>query len=284
MSSASTAETRAGWWLLVPPAAWLSLFFILPLLIVALISLLARGVPVSWELDGGSYLRLIDPLYFGVFLRSLTLAAGTTVLCLLIGYPLAYYIARRPPALRRWLHLMVLVPLWANSLVLVYAWIVLLRPNGLVEQLARWLGLVGEGGFSVLYSPAAVLIGLVYWYLPFMIYPLYSSIEKLDFSLLDAARDLGASSVQSFVRVTLPLTLPGVAVGGILVFVETLGAFVVPDLLGGAKSMMLGNLVQQAFLSIPQDWPLGAAAAITIAGFVALGLLLLGGVNRERTP
>ena len=265
-----TSRSRL-WLALVPAAAWLTLFFLLPLLIIVVISLLKAGAPVAWTLDGSSYARLLDPLHAIVFLRSFALALAATLLCLLIGYPLAYFIARRPPRTRRLLYFMVLVPLWANSLVLIYAWMVLLRPNGVLHQLLLWLGVGGES-LNLLYTPGAVLVGLVYWYLPFMVYPLYASLEKFDFALLDAAHDLGASRTTAFRRILWPLTLPGAATGCLLVFVESLGAFVVPDLLGGAKSMMLGNLIQQRFLSIPQDWPLGAAVAVTL--LLAMGFAL----------
>jgi len=276
----ATSHSRL-WFALVPAAAWLTLFFLLPLLIVAVISLLKTGSPVEWVLDGSSYARLLDPLHATVFARSFVLALTATFLCLLIGYPLAYFIARRPPRARRLLYFMVLVPLWANSLVLIYAWMVLLRPNGVLHQLLLWLGLGGES-LNLLYTPGAVLVGLVYWYLPFMVYPLYASLEKFDFALLDAAHDLGASRLTAFRRVLWPLTLPGAATGCLLVFVESLGAFVVPDLLGGAKSMMLGNLIQQRFLSLPQDWPLGAAIAVTLLLTMGLALTLYFRIHRVR--
>jgi spermidine/putrescine transport system permease protein len=273
MSTADDTHPRL-WLALIPAAAWLTLFFLLPLLIVVVISFLRAAAPVEWMLDGGGFVRLFDSLHATILARSIGLALVATLLCLLIGYPLAYFIVRQAPRLRRWLYFMVLLPLWANSLVLIYAWMVLLRPNGVFEQVLRWLGVSSDASLSLLYTPAAVLIGLVYWYLPFMVYPLYASLEKFDFTLLDAAHDLGASHGRAFRRVLWPLTLPGAATGCLLVFIEALGAFVVPDLLGGAKSMMLGNLVQQRFLSVPQDWPLGAAIAVTLLSVVGVALTL----------
>ncbi len=258
---------------LVPAAAWLTVFFLLPLAFIAIISLMAPGAPVDWTLDGSSFGRLFDPVHATILLRSLGLALAATVICLVLGYPLAYYIARRPPGPRRLLYFMVLIPLWANSLVLIYAWMVLLRPNGVIEQVLRAVGLAGETPLALLYTPVAVIVGLVYWYLPFMVYPLYAALEKLDFRLLDAAYDLGASRVQVFRRVLLPLTRGGALTGCALVFIESLGAFVIPDLLGGAKTMMLGNLIQQRFLSVPQDWPLGAAMTLALLAVMALGFL-----------
>jgi spermidine/putrescine transport system permease protein len=267
---------------LVPPAAWLTLLFLGPLGVIALISLMMPGAPVEWMIDGSAYQRLLDPIYLGVLWRSLSLAVMATVLCLVLGYPLAYYIARRPPRFRRVLFFLVLVPLWTNSLVLIYGWMVMLRPNGAFDQLLQGLGFGGGEPLTILYTPAAVILGLVYWYLPFMVYPLYASIEKLDFRLLEAARDLGAGGLAVLVRVLLPLTLPGIATGCLLVFVEALGAFVVPDLLGGAKSMMLGNLVQQRFLSVPQDWPMGAAAAMLMLALLLVGMLWASRVGGSR--
>jgi spermidine/putrescine transport system permease protein len=251
------------------------LFFGLPLLIVALISLMAPGTPVEWRLDGSSFARLLDPIHLTVLGRSLALALAATAISFVLGYPLAYYIARRPRhGVRRVLYFMVLIPLWANSLVLIYAWMVLLRPNGVIEQWLRALGLVtGDAPLAWLYTPAAVIVGLVYWYLPFMVYPLYAVLEKFDFRLLEAAYDLGASRLQAFRRVLWPLTRVGALTGAVLVFIESLGAFVVPDLLGGAKSMMLGNLIQQRFLSVPQDWPLGAALTLVLLGLMAVGFI-----------
>lgn len=251
------------------------MFFLVPLMIIVVISLMRPGAPVEWGFDGGGYGRLLEPLYLKILVRSAGLAALSTLVCLLAGYPLAYYIARRPPGARRILYFLVLIPLWANSLVLIYAWMVLLRHGGIFDALVHALGLAGDAPVSVLYTPTAVVIGLVYWYLPFMIYPLYVSIEKFDFNLLDAAYDLGAGRMQVFWRVLLPLTAPGVVTGCLLVFIESLGAFVVPDLLGGAKTMMLGNLIQQRFLGFPQDWPMGAAAAVGLLVVMGMGLSVL---------
>jgi spermidine/putrescine transport system permease protein len=274
MTEATAGTPRWAALALIPAAAWLTLFFLVPLGIVGAISLAQPGAPVTWSLDGSSFARLADPLYLNIAWRSVALALVATVLCLLLGYPLAYYIARQSARTRRVLYFMVLLPLWANSLVLIYAWMVLLRPSGVVEQLLLAFGWVGEEPLSLLYTPAAVVIGLVYWYLPFMVYPLYAVIEKFEFDLLDAAYDLGATRGQAFRRILLPLTMPGVVAGALLVFVESLSAFVVPELLGGAKSMMIGNLVQQRFLSLPQDWPLGAALALVLLALVGAALAL----------
>jgi len=265
--------------LLLPSTLWLGLFFLAPLGIILVISLVQRGGPVAWQLDGSTYVRLLDPLYLKIFLRSLTLAVLTTFICLLVGYPLAYYIAQRPPRLRNLLHFFVLLPLWANSLVLTYAWMVLLRPEGFFDSLLHALGFTEP--ISLLYTPTAVVIGLVYWYLPFMVYPIYGSIEKFDFTLIEAAHDLGATRFQAFRKVLLPLTMPGVMAGSLLVFISALGTFVVPALLGGDKTLMWGNLIQQRFLSTPQDWPLGAGLSLAMMLFASVGIWLYFRVNRE---
>jgi len=259
---------------LVPAAGWLTLFFLIPLMIVALISVMQRGSPVDFRFDGSAYMRLLDPIYIKVLWRSLELALTTTFISLLLGYPLAFFIATRTARVRRWLYYTVLIPLWANSLLLLYAWMVLLRPNGIIDNLLHVLGLAGDSPVSLLYTPVAVIIGLVYWYLPFMIYPVYAAIEKIDFRLMDAAADLGAGPVHTFWRVLWPLSRPGVAAGCLLVFVESFGAFLIPDLLGGAKTLMLGNVIQLRFLSMPQDWPLAAAVSLVLVAAVVLAVAI----------
>jgi spermidine/putrescine transport system permease protein len=194
-------------------------------------------------------------------------------LCLIIGYPLAYFIVQQRGALRTWLHFLTILPLWANSLVLIYAWMVLLRVDGIMDQTARLLGWLGtHDSLNWLYTPGAVLVGMVYWYLPFMVYPVYTSLEKFDRRLFEAAQDLGASRVTAFFAVLLPLTWPGVLAGSLLVFIPALGNFVAPQFLGGAKVALIGNVIQDRFLSQPQDWPLGSALALVIILVISLGI------------
>lgn len=266
--------------LLALPFGFLAIFFIAPLVLVLAASLMARGQPIEWTLDGGAYLRLFNPVYLGVLLRTVGIAAAATLVCLLLGFPLAYFIVRQPPARRRLLYFFVLIPLTANSLVLTYAWITILRPQGFVDLALRNLGWFGPGPFALLYTPAAVLIGLIYWYLPFMVYPIYASLEKLDLTLTAAAADLGASRGQIFRRVILPLSAPGIVTGTILVFIQCLCSFVVPDMLGGSKTLMLGNIIQQRFLTLPQDWPLGAAISVSL--LVLLGAAIFFSLRLER--
>ena len=273
-------KRRTTWLLLGPCLVWLTVLFVVPLLIIVVVSFLGKGSPIEWRPDASAYARLFNPVYWGVLLRSIEVGLVTTVSCLILGFPLAYFLVRQPPRRRQFLYFLVLIPMAANSLVLIYAWITLLRPTGLLEQFLVFLGLHESGPLGILYTPYAVAIGLLYWYLPFMVYPLYNSLERFDFRLLEASADLGASGLQTFFRVLLPQVVPGLATGCLLVFVQAFCSFVVPDLLGGAKTLMAGNLIQQRFLSLPQDWPLGSALALII--MIILGLTVYVGLRNQR--
>ena len=266
MSQPSPSSARRSQaWYLVPAALWLGFFSFVPLGIIIAMSLMERGAPITWEWTLGNFRRVADPLLLLIILRSFWMACVTTALCLAVGYPLAYFMARRSPGLRRWLYFLTLIPLWANSLVLIYAWMVLLRADGVIDRLGRLTGWLGpQESLHWLYTPGAVIAGLVYWYLPFMVYPIYASLDRFNWHLVDAAQDLGATRLTALRRVLLPLTWPGVLAGGLLVFIQALSNFVVPQLLGGAKVSLVGNVIQERFLSQPQDWPLGAALALVI--------------------
>ncbi len=282
---ATAARSQRYRLLLTPALVWLSLFAFAPLAIIVAISFARRGSPIAAGFTFENYFRLLDPLLLTVFVRSLSMACVTTALCLLTGYPLAYFIVRQPSRLRTLLYFFTLIPLWADSLVLAYAWMVLLRVEGFFDQVARLVGWLGpHDSLNWLYTPGAVIVGLIYWYLPFMVYPLYASLEKFDWELLDAAQDLGASRVAAFFRVMFPLTRPGVIAGSLLVFIPALGNFVVPQLLGGAKSALLGNVIQERFLSQPQDWPLGAALTLVMMLFVSAAIWLYFGFAQEGGP
>jgi len=261
-----------SWALLTPGLLWLTLFFLAPLGILLVDSVLHRGVygGVSPGFTTEHYRRFLDPLYLGVAWRTVWVALASTALCLLLGYPVAYVVARAG----RWrntLLFLVILPFWTSFLVRTYAVIVLLRSGGVVNSTLMGLGLI-NAPLDLLYTPGAVLAGLVYGYLPFMILPIYASLERLDLDLLDAAEVLGARAPSRFRRVTLPLSLPGVAAGSLLVFIPSLGAFLTPDLLGGAKTMMLGNLVQNQF-GPARNWPFGAAISFALMGAVFVALL-----------
>ncbi len=263
---------RWGPKLLAPPLIWLLLFFALPLGIMLLISF-ARRAPsglIDWVFTLENYARAFDSLYLlGPFWNSLWLAGLTTMLCLLCGYPLAYYIARCPLRWQSLLLFLVMLPFLTNFLVRIYAWFILLRPEGWLAALFRPLGIE----LALLGSPWGVLIGLVYGYLPFMVLPLYATLAKLDFSLIEAAYDLGATRWQSFCRVILPLSRQGIIAGVILVFIPVLGEFVTPKLLGGGKVPLIGITIEEQFLGRVQNWPLGAALAVGLMVLVSVFLV-----------
>jgi spermidine/putrescine transport system permease protein len=228
------------------------------------------GVIPGWSLE--NYLRALEPLYLRVLVRSVVLAAATTAVCLAVGYPVAYWLARRaPPTMRRALLVLVILPFWTSFLVRMYAWMFLLRTEGLVNLA---LGALGLPALGLLYNPAAVLLGQVYGELPFIILPLYASLEKLDPDLLDAAADLGAPPREVLRRVVLPLSWPGIVVGSILVFIPSLGAYLAPDLLGGARYVYVGSLIQSQF-AVARDIPFGAALSFALSAGVLLVLWLL---------
>jgi spermidine/putrescine transport system permease protein len=213
-------------------------------------------------------------VYFGVGLRSFRLAAENTLLCLLLGYPLAYFIASQRPGVRHVLLVLVIIPFWTDFLIRTYAWMFILRAEGALNALLTGLGITDHPP-ELLFTEGAVTIGLAYGYLPYMVLPLYASIEKLDRSLVEAAQDLGANAFRTFREVILPVTWPGVVAGCVLVFIPSLGAFITPDLLGGARTPMIGNLIKTQFLTA-RDWPFGAAMSLAVMGCVA-GMLA---VNR----
>jgi putrescine transport system permease protein len=274
---------------LAPPYLWLAVFFVLPLLVVFGISLAdpVSGIPpygrvVEWA--GGlalhftgdleKYTALLgDPYYLDGFLGAFRIALVATVICLLIGYPMAWAIARARPSLRIVLLLAVMVPFWTSFLIRIYAWMAILNSNGLANQVLLSLGLV-DRPLVLLYTDFAVYLGIVYAYLPFMVLPLYAVLDRIDRNLLEAAADLGATPARTFLSVTLPLSLPGVAAGCLLVFVPALGEFVVPELLGGSDFLMIGRLLwTETFQN--RDWPMAAAIAIAILLLVVVPVMIL---------
>lgn len=266
------------------PYAWLAAFFLAPFAIVLKISLsetqaaippylpLLRedGLHLNW---GNFAFLLSDPLYFYALLSSLQVAAVSTLACLLIGYPMAYGIAKAPPRWRSALLMLVVLPFWTSFLLRVYAWIGLLRNDGLVNHLLMTLGLIDEP-MALLHTSLAVHIGIVYSYLPFMVLPLYAVLERLDPALLEAAADLGCRPFRAFLRVTLPLSWPGVAAGSLLVFIPAVGEFVIPDLLGGPDSLMIGSVLWAEFFS-NRDWPVASAVAVGLLVVLLLPIALL---------
>jgi spermidine/putrescine transport system permease protein len=271
----NSSVSRSSYWLLLAPAwVWMTAFFLLPLVIVLVYSFLSKGDygGVALPVTCSNYGRFFDPLYLRILARSFLIAAAATALCLAIGYPLAYCIARYGGQWKNALLFLVVLPFWTSFLVRTYAWIFLLRDTGLINTLLIRLGWV-RVPLPLLYNEGAVLVGLVHGFLPLMVLPLYASLERLNPALLEAAADLGARPFTSFFRVTLPLTRSGVYAGSVLVFVSALGAYITPDLLGGGKSIMIGNLVQNQFTTA-RDWPFGSAASLLLMAVVAVALQL----------
>ncbi|CAD5915273.1 Spermidine/putrescine transport system permease protein PotB [Planktothrix rubescens] len=273
-STLETRKTRNLLILLLPATIWLLIFFIIPLIIVLVYSFLERGTygGVTWEFTLKNYQRLANDLYLNIFWRSLGLASLTTLICLIIGYPLAFFIATSSTRWRNLLLFLVIIPFWTNFLVRTYAWIIILRSEGMINTILQSLSLIQEP-LNLLFTPFAVIVGLIYGYLPFMILPLYATIERLNFSLVEAAQDLGANQIRTFFRIILPLTLPGIIAGSILVFIPALGAFITPDILGGAKTVMVGNLIQNQFLQA-RDWPFGSALSMGLMVLVLIPVMI----------
>ena len=272
--------------LLGPGLFWLIFFFVIPSLLILVYSFLERnpGGGVIWSFSLEPYLKLFTPTegsvindFVIIFLRSFWWAFLTTVICLLIGYPFAFYIAQRSPMVRNTLLFLVMIPFWTNFLVRTYAWKFILNNNGLINTV---LDSLDWPKVALINTPTAVIIGLVYGSLPFMVLPLYASIEKFDYSLVEAAQDLGANYFRVFTRVFLPLTMPGVVAGCILVFIPEVGQYVVPTILGGGKVAMLGNILAQQF-GPALNWPFGSAIAVVLMVLLMIGIVYYFSIERE---
>ena len=271
--AAERAESRRGFLLALPAYAYLVVFFALPLAIVLVCSFATRNRFGGTDLSGWNvqaYRKLGEPIVRDIMLRSLGFAVLTTVICLVVGYPFAYFLATRRPIVRNLMLVFVMIPFWANFLVRNYAWRVLLGRDGLVSDTFEFVGL---GAREYLFTSTAVMIGLVYGFLPFMILPLYASIERIDGALLEASRDLYASGFQTFRRVLFPLSRPGVVAGSILVFVPSLGAYVTPEILGGAKTTLLGSYIVTQFLTA-RNWPVGAALSFVLMAVMGAAIIV----------
>jgi spermidine/putrescine transport system permease protein len=273
--------------LLGPGALWILLFFIIPSLLVVVYSFLERksGGGVIWSFTLEPYIKLFTPMegspfindFVIIFLRSFWWALLTTIICLLIGYPLAFFIAQQSLVVRTTLLFLVMIPFWTNFLVRTYAWKFILNNNGLINTFLSGIGLAR---IPMINTPSAVLIGLVYGSLPFMVLPLYASIEKFDYTLVEAAQDLGANYFKIFSRIFLPLTMPGIAAGCVLVFIPVVGQYVVPTILGGGKVAMLGNILAQQF-GPALNWPFGSAIAVIFMLLLMFGVLIYFYFERE---
>ena len=260
--------------LLGPGLGWLALLLVAPCTLIFVLSFFERGVygGVDYTFTLENFIRAIDPLYAGIFFYSAKIAGLSVVFALLIGYPAAYCIALQPKQRQMALLIFVMMPFWSNYLIRTYAWIVLLNREGLINRALESAGLI-QAPLPLLYNDFAIVTGLVYGYVPFMILALYSSISKLGPELREASADLGASAWRTFLRITFPLTLPGIAAGSVFVFVLSIGNFITPDLLGGGKRTMLGNLIYHQFLTA-RDWPFGATLSFVLVGVMMLLLTI----------
>ncbi len=260
---------------MAPGLLWLTVLMVVPCLLIFVLIFFERGIygGIDWSAPTiENVTRAFDPLYLSIFLDSALIAGTSTLVALLIGYPAAYAIAKAPQERQTALLFLAMLPFWTNYLIRTYAWIVLLNPAGLINNLLIGMGVTSEP-LPLLYTRSAVILGLVYSYTPFVILAIYSALQRLDPSYAEASRDLGAGAATTFFRITLPLTASGVAAGAVFVFVLSIGNFVTPDLLGGGKFQMVGNLIYDQFLSA-RDWPFGATlSALLIA--VMLVLLFL---------
>ncbi|MFG1949412.1 ABC transporter permease [Nonomuraea sp. NPDC048826] len=264
---------------LAPGLAYLTVLLLVPLALVLSYTVFQRGRfgGVIYEFTTENFTRLFDSLYLRVVVDSLQMAGLATLIALLLGYPTAYMIARLPNKWKTVALVAIVLPFWTNFIIRVYAWIILLSPEGLING---WLQAFGLGPYELLYNRGAVVLGLLYSYLPLMVLPLYASIEKLDPQLREASANLGASALTTFRKVTLPLTVPGVLTGCLFVFVPSFGNFVIPEMLGGGKSAMVGNLIRNQFLSA-RDWPFGSTLALAVIAVLVVLLVVQAWVTRR---
>lgn len=255
-----------------PVSVWMILFVTIPMIFIIYISFMSRGVfgDVVYQFSGESYKTMLDATYFKVILKTLKVAVFTTVLCLAIGYPFAYFIARKPREVASKLITLIMIPFWTNSLIRLNSWLLIFQTSGPVNNFLQATGIT-DAPVTFIYTDGLVVLGMVTNMLPFAVLPLYSSIEKLDKSLLEASADLGANPRKTFFKVTLPMTFPGIFSSVILVFIPTLGTYTVSDMLGGGKVLYIGNIIKNQFGSI-RNWPLGAALAVLL--IVITGLLI----------
>ena len=270
------------WKLCVMPMYLFTLVFVLgPMIYLVAVSFAtnAEGYGFTWKFTLDNFRKMAEPVYLQCFKQSFQLAFSTTALCILIGYPFGYFMGRLSPAGKKLLMFLIMVPFWTSSLIRLYGWLILLQAKGIVNSLLQFFGLV-DTPLKILYTYPAVLIGMVYALLPFMMLSVYTSVEKLDWSLAEAARDLGASPARTFLTVTLPLTMPGLLSGIMLTFVPSMGLFFIADILGGNKIVLVGSLIQDQ-LTRGSNWPFAAALALVLAVLTSLMLWLYRVVTRS---
>lgn len=288
----SAGNLRALLVLLTPVTIILGVFFLIPLCVVVAYSFLEPGLyggviwsfypynygrVFGWPLGGGEE---FEPMYFGIFLTSVKYAVLTVVVALILCYPVAFWVSRMPPGKRNLMLFVITLPFFANLLIRIYAWLLILRPTGSINTALIYLGIVSEP-LNMIFTEFAVILGLVYVLVPFMFLPIYANIERLDWSLVHASQDLGASPLQTFRRVILPLTAPGIAGGSLIVFIPALGNFIVPAFLGGSKVQMTGNVIERQFLQA-RNWPFGSTLAIVVMASV-LAILVIAMLRQRRS-
>jgi spermidine/putrescine transport system permease protein len=262
--SAGRRPGLRGWLLMSPLLLWMAAFVVAPTLIMLAYSFCQRDElgQVVFDFTFANFTHVVDPTYLRIFALSVLYAGITTALCLVMGYPVAYYVGRAPEKVRNLLLMLIMVPFWTSFRIRTYAWMTILKAEGPLNGFLQWLHLISQP-IDILYSPTAVIIGLVYSYLPFMILPIYGSVEKLDNALIEAAFDLGAGPVRAFSNVIVPLTRPGIVAGVMLVFIPAIGMFAIADLMGGGRVPMIGNVIQNQF-GQARNWPFGSALGMAV--------------------
>lgn len=271
----------SSWLLSLPTLIWLTCFFLIPYLIVIIYSFLSPDIyDVKFEVSLDAYRQIFSGDYLRPFLLSFRLAIYTTLLCILLGFPVAYFIARSKEKTRNLLLIFIIIPFWTNLIIRIFSWRIFLAYNGVMNDTLINLGIISQP-LEILRTDLAVILVMVYVYLPYMILPLYSVLEKLDFTLLNAAMDLGANEVKAFFRITLPLAVEGIFAGTLLVFIPALGAYLIPQLVGNQQSLYVGQVITYKIKNIPRNWPMASALSLTLLLLVAILLLLMYGLYRR---
>jgi spermidine/putrescine transport system permease protein len=270
-----------SWLLSMPALIWLSCFFLIPYLIVVIYSFLSPDIyDVNFEVSLDAYRQIFSGDYLKPFLHSFRLAIYTTFLCILLGFPVAYFIARSTEKTKNLLLIFIIIPFWTNLIIRIFSWRIFLAYSGVMNDTLMNMGLISQP-LEILRTDLAVIMVMVYVYLPYMILPLYSVLEKLDFTLLQAAMDLGANEVKAFFRITLPLAVEGIFAGTLLVFIPALGAYLIPQLVGNQQSLYVGQVITYKIKNIPRNWPMASALSLTLLLLVAFLLLLMYGIYRR---
>ncbi len=274
-------KNLASWLLTTPALLWLLVFFLIPYLIVIIYSFLTPDIyDVKFEFSLDAYRQALGMDYLRTFFLSFRLAVFTTLLCILLGFPVAYYIARAKDKLKNTLLVLIIIPFWTNLIIRIFSWRIFLAYNGVLNDILIQTGIITTP-LEIMRTDLAVILVMVYVYLPYMILPLYSVLEKLDWTLLQAAMDLGANEVKAFFRITLPLAAEGIFAGSLLVFIPALGAYLIPQLVGNQRTLYLGQVITYKIKNIPRNWPMASALSLILLMFVAVLLVLLFALYRR---